>query len=160
MKRFHVNVSVNDLDASVKFYTAIFATEPSVRKGDYAKWMLDDPRINFAISRRGSPVGVNHLGVQVDSASELIAMSGQLTRADNAVVEQAGAACCYAHSDKYWITDPSGIAWETFHTLDSIPVYGADADIKPQGSKCCVTVTIAPDAPCCTPEKEAAVCCA
>ena len=160
MKRFHVNVSVNDLAESIRFYTALFATEPSVRKDDYAKWMLDNPRINFAISRRGYPVGVNHLGIQVDSGAELTAMRDQLTRADNSVVEQAGIACCYAHSDKHWSTDPSGIAWETFHTLDSIPIYGEDADAKPRASACCVPVAVVANAPCCRPDKKSATCCA
>lgn len=137
MKRFHVNLSVSDLAESVRFYTALFAAEPSVRKEDYAKWMLDDPRINFAISRRGYPVGVNHLGLQVDSAKELTAMRAQLAGADHALVEQTGAACCYAKADKYWMTDPTGIAWETFHTLDAIPIYGADTDVAPKAGACC-----------------------
>ena len=160
MKRFHVNVSVNDLSESVRFYTALFATEPAVRKDDYAKWMLEDPRINFAISKRGYAVGVNHLGVQVDSGQELTSMRDQLTRADNALVEESNAACCYAHSEKYWITDPSGIAWETFHTLDSIPIYGADTDHRPKPTSCCVPVTAAGNAPCCTRADQSTACCA
>ena len=160
MKRFHVNVSVNDLSDSIRFYTALFASEPAVRKDDYAKWMLEDPRINFAISKRGYAVGVNHLGVQVDSGSELAAMRDQLTRADHALVEQANAACCYARSDKYWITDPSGIAWETFHTLDSIPIFGADTDDRPKPTTCCVPVEPVEAAPCCTPDEKSAACCA
>ncbi len=110
MKRFHVNKSVNDLSESIRFYAALFATERTVRKDDCAKWMLEDPRINFANSRRGYAVGVNHLGILVDSGVELPSMRNQLTRTDSALVEQVSAACCYAHSDKYWITDPSGIA--------------------------------------------------
>jgi catechol 2,3-dioxygenase-like lactoylglutathione lyase family enzyme len=161
MKRFHVNVSVDDLSESIRFYTALFAAEPTVRKGDYAKWMLEDPRINFAISRRGYPVGVNHLGFQVDSADELTAMRAQLTQADHALVEQAGAACCYAKSDKYWITDPAGVAWETFHTLDTIPIYGADTDIAPKSGAYCVPLKATTDEPCCTPaSKSATACCA
>jgi catechol 2,3-dioxygenase-like lactoylglutathione lyase family enzyme len=148
MKRFHVNVSVNDLAASIRFYTALFATEPTVRKDDYAKWMLDDPRINFAISQRGYPVGVNHLGLQVDSANELTAMRAQLTRADHALIEQTGAACCYANSDKYWVTDPAGVAWETFHTLDAIPIYGNDTDIAPKAGACCVPLRAPTDKSC------------
>jgi hypothetical protein len=158
MKRFHVNVSVDDLAESVRFCTALFATEPCVRKLDYAKWMLDDPRINFAIAQRGCPVGVSHLGIQVDSGSEPIAMRTQLTRADDAVVAQGGAACCYAHSDKYWLADPSGIAWETFHTLDSIPIDGVDTDTKPNASTCCVTVAAGAGAPCCTPQDGTGAC--
>ncbi len=160
MKRFHVNVSVRDLGESIRFYTALFATEPSVRKDDYAKWMLEDPRINFAISQRGYAVGVNHLGVQVDSGAELTSMRDQLTRADHALIEQAGATCCYAHSDKYWVTDPSGIAWETFHTLDSIPIYGADTDERPTPSSCCVPAEVVEARPCCTAAEKSASCCA
>jgi len=153
MKRFHVNVSVADLAESVRFYSALFAAGPTVLKEDYAKWMLEDPRINFAISQRGYPIGVNHVGFQVDSADELTAMRAQLTRADHALIEQTGAACCYANSDKYWITDPTGLAWETFHTLDAIPIYGAGTDIaaKTTGA-CCV--------PLAATEKKDKACCA
>ncbi|MGP8227879.1 MAG: ArsI/CadI family heavy metal resistance metalloenzyme [Steroidobacteraceae bacterium] len=165
MKRFHVNVSVADLAESVRFYSALFAVEPTVLKDDYAKWMLEDPRINFAISQRGYPIGVNHVGFQVDSAEELRAMRTQLTRADHALLEQTGAACCYANSDKYWITDPTGLAWETFHTLEAIPIYGSDSDIAPKTTgACCVPLaaTAKKDEACCEPavttaEKE---CCA
>jgi catechol 2,3-dioxygenase-like lactoylglutathione lyase family enzyme len=159
MKRFHVNVSVKDLADSVRFYTALFATEPTVRKDDYAKWMLDDPRINFAISQRGQPAGVNHLGFQVDSAEELTGMRAQLTRADHALVEQPGAACCYAKSDKYWVTDPEGIAWETFHTLDAIPIYGADTGIAPKPGACCVPLKASTGEPCCTPTSTSTTAC-
>jgi catechol 2,3-dioxygenase-like lactoylglutathione lyase family enzyme len=165
MKRFHVNVSVADLAESVRFYSALFAAKPTVLKEDYAKWMLEDPRINFAISQRGYPIGVNHVGFQVDSADELTAMRAQLTRADHALVEQTSAACCYANSDKYWITDPTGLAWETFHTLDAIPIYGADTDIAPKTSgACCVPLatTAKIGEACCEPEVAAAkkACCA
>jgi catechol 2,3-dioxygenase-like lactoylglutathione lyase family enzyme len=151
MKRFHVNVSVHDLKQSIRFYSALFAAEPTVRKNDYAKWMLDDPRINFAITTRGEKPGINHLGFQVDSAAELTGMRAQLTRADHALVEQADAACCYAKSDKYWVTDPAGVAWETFHTLSSIPVYGADTEIAPKTEGCCVPPT-ATESTCCQPQ--------
>jgi catechol 2,3-dioxygenase-like lactoylglutathione lyase family enzyme len=124
MKRFHVHVSVDDIDASVRFYSSIFGAPPAVLKPDYAKWMLDDPRINFAISSRGVKSGVDHLGIQVDSESELTALREELAEARIARLDQASAECCYARSDKYWTTDPQGIAWETFHTLDTIPVYG------------------------------------
>jgi catechol 2,3-dioxygenase-like lactoylglutathione lyase family enzyme len=160
MKRFHVNLSVRDLSESIRFYTMLFAAEPNVRKADYAKWMLEDPRINFAISERGYPVGVNHLGIQVESDAELSAMREQLTRADHALVEQSGAACCYAHSDKYWVADPSGIAWETFHTLDTIPIYGADTDVRLEEITCCATTNAATDEPCCTPAEQSGACCA
>jgi catechol 2,3-dioxygenase-like lactoylglutathione lyase family enzyme len=124
MKRFHVHVSVDDLAANIRFYTTIFGPPPTVLKPDYAKWMLDDPRLNFAISSRGVKAGVDHLGVQVDSESELAALREHAAAANIARLDQAGAECCYARSDKYWTTDPQGIAWETFHTLDTIPVYG------------------------------------
>jgi len=128
VKRFHVHVGVADLDASVRFYSALFGAEPSVRKNDYAKWMLDDPRINFAISHRGGAVGINHLGLQVDAPEELEALHAQLTAADRSIVAERDAACCYARSDKYWVTDPAGVAWESFHTLASIPVFGGTDD--------------------------------
>lgn len=133
MKRMHVHVAVDDLAASIRFYSAMFAVAPTVAKDDYAKWMLDDPRVNFAISARGATPGLNHLGVQVESAEELAEMSERLKKLDTDVVEEMGTACCYAKSDKYWATDPQGIAWETYHTLDSIPVFGG----QPEG-ECCV----------------------
>jgi catechol 2,3-dioxygenase-like lactoylglutathione lyase family enzyme len=124
MKRFHVHVSVDDLDANVRFYSAMFGAPPAVLKPDYAKWMLDDPRINFAISSRGVKAGVDHLGVQVDSESELTALREQAAAAKIARLDQDQAECCYARSDKYWTADPQGILWETFHTLETIPIYG------------------------------------
>jgi catechol 2,3-dioxygenase-like lactoylglutathione lyase family enzyme len=138
MKRFHVHVAVSDLDQSIRFYSTLFGGEPSVRKTDYAKWMLDDPRVNFAISRRGGSAGVNHLGLQVESAEELAAMHEQLMAADRGMVEEKGADCCYARSDKYWVTDPAGIAWETFHSLGEIPVYGEEVATQDDASaRCC-----------------------
>lgn len=137
MKRFHVHVAVADLDQSVGFYSTLFGIEPSVRKADYAKWMLDDPRINFAVSQRTEKLGVNHLGLQVDSDDELESMRDQLEQADSAMLDEAGAQCCYAKSDKYWITDPQGVAWETFHSLGAIPVYGEDS--KKVGDRGCCT---------------------
>ena len=144
MKRFHVHVSVDKLPENIRFYSSIFGAEPSVAKEDYAKWMLDDPRVNFAISTRGHEAGVNHLGVQVESEAELKDMRVRLIAAQAPVLEQKEAACCYAKSDKYWITDPQGIAWETFHTLGSVPLYGEDtaSRTEPQaqvrGGACCM----------------------
>lgn len=138
MKRLHVHVAVDDLAASVRFYSTMFASEPTVLKSDYAKWMLDDPRVNFAISARGAPAGLNHLGVQVESAEELAEMNDRLQKLEGEVVEEMGTACCYAKSDKYWATDPTGIAWETYHTLDSIPVFGAQA-----AGECCAPAPVA-----------------
>lgn len=131
MRRFHVHVAVQDLAASIRFYSSVFGAEPSVIKTDYAKWMLEDPRINFAISQRGAAAGVNHLGIQVDSAEELAALREQVAKANIAARDEVGANCCYARSDKYWVQDPQGIAWETFHTLGSIPLFGGHA------SACC-----------------------
>jgi len=127
MKRLHVHVSVDNLARSVRFYSTLFAAEPTVRKPDYAKWMLDDPRVNFAISTRGSKSGVDHLGIQAENAPELEELGSRLAQADVAVMPQKGAACCYAKSDKYWTIDPQGVAWESFHTLDSVPIYGTDS---------------------------------
>ena len=153
MKRFHIHVSVNDLAQSIRFYSTLFAEKPLRVEVDYAKWMLDDPRVNFAISTRRQPVGVNHLGLQVDSDEELRKMFGILQVADSQVIREDDQACCYARSDKYWITDPAGVAWETFHTLGNIAVYGEDTPIFDHGSS---TVPIQPqkaasDAPCCIP---------
>jgi catechol 2,3-dioxygenase-like lactoylglutathione lyase family enzyme len=134
MKRFHIHVSVNDLAMNIRFYSTLFGTQPSRVEADYAKWMLDDPRINFAISTRRQPVGVNHLGFQVDSADELRGMQAQLKAADARLIEEHEQACCYARADKYWVTDPTGIAWETFHTLGSIPVYGEDTPVFDHGT--------------------------
>jgi len=121
MKRLHVHISVDSLEASVRFYSQLFAAEPVVLESDYAKWLLEDPRVNFAISTHRQPAGINHLGFQVDTDEELRGMRAQLEAADAHMVEENEQACCYARSDKYWVTDPSGIAWETFHTISSIP---------------------------------------
>jgi catechol 2,3-dioxygenase-like lactoylglutathione lyase family enzyme len=153
MKRFHIHVSVADLAEGVRFYSTLFGSKPAVQREDYAKWMLDDPRINFAISARGHAVGVNHLGFQVENASELVGMREQLQAADAGLVEQNGAACCYARSDKYWVTDPAGIAWETFHTLGQVPVFGEDSPINEQ-SACCIPIKQSSNAArssCCAP---------
>ncbi|MFL9944228.1 ArsI/CadI family heavy metal resistance metalloenzyme [Paraburkholderia graminis] len=127
MKRFHVHVVVPTLDESVRFYSSMFGAEPSVLKDDYAKWMLEDPRMNFAISARGGEAGVNHLGFQVDSDDELTALRAQVTAGSVAVQDQPGAQCCYASSNKYWTQDPAGVPWETYHTLGGIPMFGADS---------------------------------
>ncbi len=124
MKRLHVHVAVHDLQQSIHFYSALFASEPAVKKDDYAKWMLDDPRVNFAISTRSSKTGLDHLGIQAENNAELEDLGRRLAQADVAVTAQKGASCCYAKSDKYWTIDPQGIAWESFHTLDSVPMYG------------------------------------
>ncbi|WP_026611658.1 ArsI/CadI family heavy metal resistance metalloenzyme [Methylocaldum szegediense] len=138
MKRFHVHIAVDDLEKNIRFYSALFQTEPSVLETDYAKWMLDDPRINFAISARGSRPGLDHLGLQVESGEELEAVNRGLSEAALPVAAQKQAACCYAQSDKYWTVDPQGIAWEAFHSLSSIPTFGNDTAIQIKAaSNCC-----------------------
>jgi catechol-2,3-dioxygenase len=126
MKRLHVHVAVNNVDEATKFYETLFAAAPTVRKLDYVKWMLDDPRVNFAISSRGSKTGLDHLGIQAETAEELAEIGERLAKADRKILVQECAACCYARSDKAWVNDPTGIAWETFHTHGEITVYGED----------------------------------
>lgn len=153
MKRFHVHVAVPDLQQSIRFYSTMFGAEPSVVKPDYAKWMLEDPRVNFAISRRGAEAGVNHLGFQVDEAAELDEIHGRLENAEAAMLEEKGVACCYARSDKYWVTDPAGIAWESFHSLGSVPFYHGEAQHEEAASTCCAPGPEKPAATssCCVP---------
>jgi catechol 2,3-dioxygenase-like lactoylglutathione lyase family enzyme len=124
MKRLHVHVSVSDISQSLGFYSALFAAQPVVVKPDYAKWMLDDPRVNFAISTRGRDVGLDHLGIQVESTGELHEVHARLREAGGTVIEQGQTICCYAKSEKSWIDDPSGISWETFHTTGESTDYG------------------------------------
>ena len=127
MKPLHIHVTVKDLEASIGFYKTLFDQPPSVEKDDYAKWMLDDPRVNFAISSTGSDKsGFDHLGIQVESAGELADLTGRLTEAKELVVEQKQAACCHVTSDKAWVADPEGVAWETFHTTGEATDYGDD----------------------------------
>lgn len=143
MKRLHVHLSVADLSASIHFYSGLFGTPPTVTREDYAKWMLDEPRVNFAISRRGNGVtGLNHLGFQADSDDELALVRQRFEVADAAsTVAEPGARCCYALSDKHWVQDPQGIPWEAFHTLDSIPVWGAadEPSNAPATGECCAS---------------------
>lgn len=141
MKRFHVHVSVENMEEGIRFYSAIFGAAPAVVKSDYAKWMLEDPRVNFAISHRGDVLGVNHLGIQVESDDELAQMQDNLETASSKVITQTGTNCCYSKSDKYWVTDPAGVAWETFHSLASVPTYGDGAGDKAEQAACCVPAT-------------------
>jgi catechol 2,3-dioxygenase-like lactoylglutathione lyase family enzyme len=165
MKRFHVHLGVADLDQSIRFYSSLFGTPPTVRKDDYAKWMIDDPRVNFAISARNGKVGVNHLGLQADSADELAGIREQFAAADNASLQdEPGASCCYAKSDKHWVTDPQGIAWEGYHTLGEVRHFDGDHADRGAGSASCTPAqqtTALPQAACCTPAsgKAAARCC-
>lgn len=163
MKRLHVHVSVDDLAQSIRFYSTLFAAEPAITKPDYAKWMLDDPRVNFAISKRGGQTGLDHLGIQVETPDELHEVYCRLQRADRPVLEEGATTCCYAKSEKSWITDPQGVSWETFLTSGESTVYGDSADLGPirtRGGACCIPET--PQTACCTPEPEPpadAACC-
>lgn len=124
MKRMHLHVNVAELTASVRFYETLFGQPPAVLKSDYAKWMLDDPRVNFAISTRGRAPGLDHVGVQVDEAAELADLAGRLKAAGAATFDEVATTCCYARSDKSWVTDPSGLRWETFFTFGEATTYG------------------------------------
>jgi lactoylglutathione lyase len=161
MKRFHVHAHVEDLRASIAFYSKMFGAEPTRVESDYAKWMLEDPRINFAISTRGGKPGVDHLGIQTDTEEELVALKAQAEAADMTLLDVGETSCCYAHSDKYWLTDPQGIAWEQFHTLGNIPVFSEAppqaqetspaccASNTPRGKPIGIPVNGAPSASCC-----------
>jgi hypothetical protein len=158
MKRFHVHAHVEDLQASIAFYTRLFATEPSRLESDYAKWMLEDPRINFAISTRGSKPGIDHLGIQADSEEELAELKARAQAADMALLDEGQTSCCYARSEKYWVTDPQGIAWEHYHSLGNIPVFSEKSRTADEASACCATpapqgkpvgVSVKPASSCC-----------
>jgi catechol 2,3-dioxygenase-like lactoylglutathione lyase family enzyme len=141
MKRFHVHVHVEDLAKSVAFYSKLFAAEPTRLEGDYAKWMLEDPRINFAISTRGGKPGVDHLGFQTDDTEELAELKSRAEAADMAVLDEGQTTCCYAQSEKHWLTDPQGIAWEHFHTLADIPVFSRKSPEAEAPNACCTPTT-------------------
>lgn len=140
MKRFHVHVHVDDLAQSITFYSWLFGAEPTRTEGDYAKWMLDDPRLNFAISARGGVRGVDHLGFQTDDAEELAALKARAQSADLALMDEGETTCCYARSEKHWVTDPQGVAWEHFHTLGDIPTFRSAAPAA-SASACCAPKT-------------------
>lgn len=127
MKRFHIHTHVQDLPASIAFYSKLFGAAPARVEADYAKWMLEDPRVNFAISTRGGQPGVDHLGFQAETDEELAELKARARAADTAVLDEGATTCCYARSDKHWITDPQGIAWEHFRTLGDIPVFSEQA---------------------------------
>jgi lactoylglutathione lyase len=138
MKRFHVHAHVEDLSQSIAFYSKMFGAEPTRIESDYAKWMLEDPRINFAISTRGGKPGVDHLGIQTDTEEELVELKARAQAADMALLDEGETTCCYARSDKYWVTDPQGIAWEQFHTLGNVPVFSEKTpSATGQSSACC-----------------------
>jgi catechol 2,3-dioxygenase-like lactoylglutathione lyase family enzyme len=160
MKRLHLHVAVDDLPQSIRFYSTLFAAAPTVIKPDYAKWMLDDPRVNFAISTRSEKTGLDHLGIQVETPDELHEIYARLEQADQPVLEEGVTTCCYASSEKAWIRDPQGLSWETFLTLGESTVYGDDVDLDPllkkAGACCSPEVKAAPAAACCSPGETAA----
>ena len=137
MSRLHIHIAVDDIEQNIRFYSALFGSQPSITKVDYIKWELTEPAVNFAISKRGSKTGLDHVGIQADNDDELTAIQSRLQQAGIAVQEQRDAACCYARSDKYWTADPQGIAWETFHSLDTIPTFSS-GDEQAAASGCCV----------------------
>ena len=148
MKRLHVHVAVPDLEQSIRFYSTLFGAEPVKVKPDYAKWMLEDPRVNFAISQRGSrSPGVDHIGVQVDSRAELDELAGRLKAAGEDTFDEEAVNCCYAQGDKTWVNDPAGVRWETFYTFGDSTTYGEGAKQEPSasGSACCATAAAAPE---------------
>jgi catechol 2,3-dioxygenase-like lactoylglutathione lyase family enzyme len=168
MKRFHVHLHVQDLQASIAFYSRLFSAEPTRIESGYAKWMLEDPRVNFAISTRGNKPGLDHLGFQVDSAEELSEMKAVAQSADMTMLDEGETTCCYARSEKHWITDPQGIAWEHFHTLGDIPVFNEAgqsesvaaccAPAQPEVASCCTPQSTA-TASCCSPTSSKTSCC-
>ena len=153
MKRLHVHVGVDDLTQSIGFYSTLFGAAPTVTKGDYAKWMLDDPRVNFAISSGNAHKGVEHLGIQVETAGELQEVYGRLKAADRPVLEEGATTCCYAKSEKSWIADPQGVVWEAFLTNGEATVYGDSPELSALSANAaeanCCAPTMAPKAACC-----------
>jgi catechol 2,3-dioxygenase-like lactoylglutathione lyase family enzyme len=149
MKRLHLHVAVADLDRSIGFYSTLFGAPPTVTKPDYAKWMLEDPKVNLAISARGATPGVDHVGIQVESESELQELAGRLKAAGETTRDQEAATCCYARSDKSWVQDPSGLSWETFFTFGEATRYGEDE---------APTIEVKSQA-CCAPKADAKACC-
>jgi len=156
MKRFHMHVGVTDLDTSIAFYTHLFGAAPSVVKTDYAKWMLEDPRVNFAISmREGASKGIEHVGLQVEDADELAEVYARLNAANRPVLEEGATTCCYAKSEKSWIADPDGVVWEAFLTSGGSTTYGGSPDLEQlanadaAGGACCLPQTAVPATSCC-----------
>ena len=162
MKRFHVHAHVRDLKASIAFYSRLFGLPPTREEADYAKWMLDDPRINFAISTRGGAPGIDHLGIQVDDAAELAGLKARAEAAEGPLLDEGQTTCCYARSDKHWVTDPQGIAWEHFHTLEGIPMFrepAAEAAVEDASASACCTPAAPRGRPVAIPVKSAGTSC-
>jgi catechol 2,3-dioxygenase-like lactoylglutathione lyase family enzyme len=156
MKRIHIHVGVEKLDESIRFYSAIFGAQPVKTKADYAKWMLEDPRVNFAISTRASKNGVDHLGIQVEENEELEELRGRIRSADLAVFDEGETICCYANSEKSWVQDPSGIAWEAYRTMDDAQIFSGK--LAADESACCSDRPVS-KTQCCEPSEKTAGCC-
>ena len=159
MKRMHVHVGVKDLDASVRFYSILFGADPSFIKHDYAKWMLDDPAVNFAISAgHHAAKGVEHLGIQVESGEELVEVYGRLKAADRPVLEEGATTCCYAKSEKSWIADPDGVVWETFLTNGEAAIYGDSPTLTAASLNASAETCCAPELQSAQPDRRTACC--
>jgi catechol 2,3-dioxygenase-like lactoylglutathione lyase family enzyme len=161
MKRLHVHIAVDDLQRSIDFYSTLLDTPPSVRKDDYAKWMLDDPRVNLAISARGAKAGVEHLGIQAENGEELAEVYARLQKADAPVLEEGATVCCYAQSEKSWVSDPAGVPWEVFHTTGDSAVYGGGPELN-DGRLASTPTGMAVERACCAPampEPKSSSCC-
>ncbi len=156
MKRFHIHIGVERLDESIRFYSALFGAEPVKKKPDYAKWLLEDPRVNFAISTRAKKPGIDHLGIQVDEERELHELRERLKTGDVAVVEEGETVCCYARSDKSWIQDPAGIPWEAYRTMEDAQLFSGQPD-QAEHACCTPDTTNTPD--CCAPSENTTGCC-
>ncbi|CAN7631349.1 ArsI/CadI family heavy metal resistance metalloenzyme [Variovorax sp. LjRoot84] len=141
MKRFHVHLNVQDLEASIAFYSRLFASEPARVESGYAKWMLTDPPLNFAVSTRGGALGVDHLGFQAESPEELAELKARAEAADTQLLDEGATTCCYARSEKHWVTDPQGVAWEQFHTLGNIPVFREAKATETTAAACCASTS-------------------
>lgn len=148
MKRLHVHVGVEDLDRSIAFYSTLFGAEPTVAKADYAKWMIEDPRVNFAISSgQHAAKGIEHLGIQVENPGELADVYGRLKAADRPILEEGATTCCYAQSEKSWIADPDGVVWEAFLTTGEATVYGDSPELSAVSETAAETTCCAPAVP-------------
>ena len=157
MKRLHIHVGVNKIDEAIKFYSALFGKEPVKTKVDYAKWLLEDPRVNFAISTRAKTKGVDHLGIQVDEDSELVEIRERMTAADMSIINEGETVCCYAKSDKTWVTDPAGIPWETYRTMEDAQLFSGKTSTPDNNKACCPSKPVE-QAPCCIPSEKPTSC--
>ncbi|HEY3198379.1 MAG TPA: ArsI/CadI family heavy metal resistance metalloenzyme [Nitrospirales bacterium] len=156
MKRFHIHVGVEKLDESISFYSALFGVQPVKMKPDYAKWLLDDPRVNFAISTRAKKKGVDHLGIQVDEDGELTELRERLNLTDMAVIDEGETVCCYARSEKSWIQDPTGIPWEAYRAMEDARLFSSQPD---QAESACCTPETKGEPDCCKFHENTAGCC-